>query len=47
MNSHDGKTDNQIAYILTERCLSSKLDARTFREADCDTNQWQSRGETQ
>jgi hypothetical protein len=41
MNTHDGKTDNQITCILTDkRGLSNMLDTQTFREANCGTNQY-------
>jgi hypothetical protein len=41
MNAHDGKTDSQIACMLTDnRWLSIILDTQTFREADCDTDQY-------
>lgn len=41
MNSHDGRSDNQIAHIFRDRrWLSHILDGQTFREADCDPNQY-------
>jgi hypothetical protein len=37
--SPDGKTHNQIDHILIDRRRhSSKLDGRSFRAADCDTD---------
>jgi len=37
----DGKTQNKIDHILIERrWRSSILDARSFREADCDTDHY-------
>jgi len=39
--SPDGKTHNQIVHILIDRRWhSSKIDMRSFREADCDTDHY-------
>ena len=39
--SPDGKTHNQIDHVLKDRrCHSSVLDVRSFREADCDTDNY-------
>jgi len=37
----DGKTHNQIGHVLTDRRWHSRvLDVRSFRRADCDTDQY-------